>query len=245
MPQSISIDNPLDSNKRYLRTDLKKTLIENLLYNERRQKDSIKIFEISDVYTSDKKISQELRLGVIASGRQGHDHNSFQRKIDQKYLTNLLKDVFDIKKINIQEISRDKLDTKINNKIFYFETILEKSLLNKDSFQFYGNEKIQFKKYKKISEFPSSSRDFSFSISKLSKYKDVMDHLLNLNHQYLKDSFIFDFYKNEKLNEIKIGIRLIFQSNDKTLSEKEIQAFSNTLLDPIIKLDGVSIPGMT
>ena len=72
-----------------------------------------------------------------------------------------------------------------------------------------------------------------------------MDHLLNLNHQYLKDSFIFDFYKNEKLNEIKIGIRLIFQSNDKTLSEKEIQAFSNTLLDPIIKLDGVSIPGMT
>ena len=98
MPQSISIDNPLDSNKRYLRTDLKKTLIENLLYNERRQKDSIKIFEISDVYTSDKKISQELRLGVIASGRQGHDHNSFQRKIDQEYLTNLLKDVFDIRK---------------------------------------------------------------------------------------------------------------------------------------------------
>ena len=245
VPQSISIDNPLDSNKRYLRTDLKKTLIENLLYNERRQKDSIKIFEISDVYTSDKKISQELRLGVIASGRQGHDHNSFQRKIDKKYLTNLLKDAFDIKKINFQEISRDKLDTKINNKIFYFETILEKSLLNKDSFQFYGNDKIQFKKYKKISEFPSSSRDFSFSISKLSKYKDVMDHLLNLNHQYLKDSFIFDFYKNEKLNEIKIGIRLIFQSNDKTLSEKEIQAFSNTLLDPIIKLDGVSIPGMT
>tara|TARA_B100000242_G_scaffold294395_1_gene277164 strand:- start:5507 stop:7429 length:1923 start_codon:yes stop_codon:yes gene_type:complete len=245
LPQSISIDNPLDSNKKYLRLDLKKSLIDNLLYNERRQKDSIKIFEISDVYSSNEKISQKLKLGVIASGRQGHNHNSFQRKIDQDYLKNQLKDAFDTKKLDIQEISRAGLDTKVNNKIFYFETILEESVINKGYCEPNAKEEIHFNKYKKISEFPSSTRDFSFSISRLSKYDDVIEHLLNLNHEYLKDSFIFDFYKNEKLGEVKLGIRLIFQSNDRTLSEKEIQTFSNILLEPIIKLDGVSIPGMT
>ena len=35
---SIKVDNPIDSNKNCIRTSLKKSLIENLLYNERRQR---------------------------------------------------------------------------------------------------------------------------------------------------------------------------------------------------------------
>ena len=35
---SITVDNPLDSNKKYLRNDLKTSLVDNLLYNERRQR---------------------------------------------------------------------------------------------------------------------------------------------------------------------------------------------------------------
>ena len=48
--ESIKVDNPLDSTKRFLRTDMKESLITNLIYNERRQKDSIKLFEISNIY---------------------------------------------------------------------------------------------------------------------------------------------------------------------------------------------------
>ena len=65
-----------------------------------------------------------------------------------------------------------------------------------------------------------------------------------MNHGNLKESFIFDFYKNEKLNEIKLGIRMIFQSNEKTLSDQEIQESALKILEPILELDGVSIPGM-
>ena len=35
---SISIDNPLDKTRMFLRTDISQSLLENLLYNERRQK---------------------------------------------------------------------------------------------------------------------------------------------------------------------------------------------------------------
>ena len=47
---AITVDNPLDSNKRFFRTNLKASLVENFIYNQRRQKESIKLFEISDIY---------------------------------------------------------------------------------------------------------------------------------------------------------------------------------------------------
>jgi phenylalanyl-tRNA synthetase beta chain len=50
--EAIEVDNPLDSNRAFLRTNLTDSLVENLLFNERRQKDSVKLFEISDIYSS-------------------------------------------------------------------------------------------------------------------------------------------------------------------------------------------------
>ena len=105
-------------------------------------------------------------------------------------------------------------------------------------------EPFNFIKYKSVSEYPSSTRDFSFSIKDFTKYDEVIDHLLNLNDVNLKDSFIFDIYEI-KLNEIKVGVRLIFQSNTDTLSDDEIQNSINKLLMPIIDLKGISIPGLS
>ena len=43
-----------------MRTSLRESLINNLLYNERRQKDSVKFFEISDVYcVNDKNLVRQ------------------------------------------------------------------------------------------------------------------------------------------------------------------------------------------
>ena len=35
---ALKVDNPLDQNKSYLRTSLKKSLLENLVFNENRQR---------------------------------------------------------------------------------------------------------------------------------------------------------------------------------------------------------------
>ena len=47
---SIQVDNPLDANRGFLRTSLLDSLVDNVIYNEKRQNDSIKIFEISDIF---------------------------------------------------------------------------------------------------------------------------------------------------------------------------------------------------
>ena len=69
---AILIDNPLDATRKFLRTNISQSLTENLIYNERRQKDSIKLFEVSDIYTfEENKIINTKKLSVIASGRVG------------------------------------------------------------------------------------------------------------------------------------------------------------------------------
>ena len=242
--KSISIDNPLDSNRNYLRTSLRDSLLENLLYNERRQKDSIKFFEISDLYTKNNQINQEKKLGIIISGRRGHNYLDFSKKLDNVYLSGLLNQDSKNQAFVIEEISRKELKTKKKDRIFYFEISIDK--IPKNLFEELEStmDKINFIKYQSVSEFPSSSRDFSFSIKDLEKYDAVINYLSDLNDENLKDAFIFDFYENKKLNEIKVGVRLIFQSNFNTLSEEDIQKSVNKLLQPIIDIEGISIPGI-
>ena len=242
--ESILIKNPLDSNRKYMRTSLKDSLIQNLLYNERRQKDSIKIFEISDVYSNNSSIRIEKKLGLIVSGRRGNDFNNFSKTLDYKYLDKILNQRQETSPFEIVEIPRAKLYSKRKEKIFYTEITINKI---PDTF-FEGTkllrDPINFIKYSPISEFPSSTRDFSFSIRKPDKYYELVNLVEDLNHKNLKDSFIFDYFINHKSGEIKVGVRLIFQSSLKTLSDAEIQNAVDKILKPIIELDDVVIPGL-
>jgi phenylalanyl-tRNA synthetase beta subunit len=222
---------------------LKDSLVENLLYNERRQKDSIKLFEISNLYSKNKHIHQEKKLGIIISGRKGHNYKDFSMKLDNTYLNNLLNKNTNNFNFIIEEISRSNLKTKKKEKIYYTEISIDNipNYLFEDSKPSFGQ--INFIKHRSVSEFPSSTRDFSFLIKNIKKYDVVINHFSDLNDKHLKDAYIFDFYKNKKLNEIKVGIRFIFQSNLKTLSEEDIQKSVNRLLKPVIDLEGISIPG--
>jgi len=144
----------------------------------------------------------------------------------------------------IEEISRTELKSKKKDKIFYTEISVDKIPENIFNDIESSLKPINFIKYQPVSEFPSSSKDFSFSIKDFNKYDSVIDHLSKLNDKYLKDAYIFDFYENKKHNEIKVGVRLIFQSNLNTLSEEDIQKSVNKLLQPIIDIEGISIPGI-
>ena len=242
--KSISIDNPLDSNRNHLRTSLKDSLLDNLLYNERRQKDSIKFFEVSDLYLKDDEIRQEKKLGIIMSGRRGQNYLDFSKKLDDAYLSELLNKDSESIVFKIEEISRAGLKSKKKDKIFYTEISVDQipeKIFNDEESSF---KPINFIKYQSVSEFPSSTKDFSFSIKDLNKYDTVIDHLSKLNDKYLKDAYIFDFYENKKFSEIKVGVRFIFQSSSATLSEEDVHKSVNKLLKPIVDLEGVSVPGM-
>ena len=240
---SIKVDNPLDSNRKYLRTNLTESLLENLIYNEKRQKDSIKFFEISDIYTLSNSFISEKRLAIIISGRRGHNYVDFSQKLDEKYLCNIFQEIgLNISK-HILNIDRRKLNSKVKTPIFAIELKIDDLYPNLNGYIDLKEPSTDFIKYKPISEFPSSYRDLSFAVKDPTKINDVMDVLSNINIKIIKNSYMFDFYENKKINESKIGYRFIFQSHNRTLTDMEINYEISKIKDTVLSIESVSLPG--
>ena len=238
---SIKIDNPLDSNRSFFRTTLKNSLIDNLLYNEKRQKESIKLFEISDIYSidSDGEIVVNKYLGIIVSGRVGNNYKEFSQKLDSKYLTELLQ----IDQNQVYEISREELDTKIKNKIYV--ALLEFNNLPKNLTNIENQklDNIKFNQYIPISDFPSSTRDLSFVLSDESKINKIEDIIFSFRSINLKNAFVFDFYNDRKNDQIKIGFRFIFNSKIKTLTVDDVDKEIDDIVRLCMEIGGVEVPG--
>ena len=242
--ESIVVDNPLDTNSKFLRLDLKNSLINNLLYNERRQKETIKLFEIADVYSGKTTLAKKI-LGIIASGRIGQNYLDFSKKINGEYLESVVKNfVVKNQKLSVEEIPRSSLNSKLKNPIMYIEIEIDSAFAIDYAVDETKLFNINNKKYMPISDFPFSKRDLSFSVKNFSNSKILENLLLNFKHDLLKETFVFDFYKNENLGEIKIGFRFIFQSNDRTITDEEVSEVINDIINESLKISSVSIPGL-
>ena len=242
---SISVDNPLDSNKKYLRSNLTESLLENLLFNERRQKDSIKLFEISDIYTvKDGKINVTRKLAIIASGRAGHNYKDFSKKISQKYLTSIFKEILPGENFEFKVLNRESLNTKVKNEIVYCEVDMANFSSDVLCYKEISKPPESFKEYTPISDLPNSIRDLSFSIKDFTELNKLKDYILEFKHELLKEVYIFDYFNNEKNAEIKIGFRFVFQSIDSTITETQVNDIINVIIAHVENIDGITIPGL-
>ena len=240
----IVVDNPLDSNRKYIRTNLKDSLLENLTFNEKRQKDSIKLFEISDIYLSDGngQIEKKKMLGIIASGRIGYNRRDFSKKINKNFIQNIFCH-FDEKLVDeILKIDRNNVDSKSKDEIFYLEIELSRLAPYFKDYEL-SNETNKFVKYSDISEFPSSTRDLSVLIGQIEDIEKVSKIIDDHNASILVDRFLFDFYENKEKNQIKVAYRLIFQSKENTLGDKDVDKEMNKMVLKIIEIKNASVPG--
>mgnify|MGYP001257275121 CR=1 FL=1 len=242
---SICVDNPLDSNKKFLRSNLTQSLLENLLFNERRQKDSIKLFEISDIYNiKDNKINVSRKLAVIASGRAGHNYRDFSKKISKKYLDSLFRESLPSENFEFKELSRESLNTKVKNEIISCEVDIANFSTDVLSYSEISKPPESFIEYSPISDLPNSIRDLSFSIKDFTELDKFKEYILKFKHDLLKEVYIFDYFNNEKNAEIKIGFRFVFQSSNSTITETQVNDIINVIIEHINKIDGISIPGL-
>jgi phenylalanyl-tRNA synthetase beta subunit len=101
-----------------------------------------------------------------------------------------------------------------------------------------------FVEYTPISDLPISIRDLSFSVRDFTKLDKLKEYILEFKHELLKEVFIFDYFKNDKDAEIKIGFRFVFQSADTTITEMQVNNIINVIIDHIEDIDGITIPGL-
>ena len=201
--EAIKVDNPLDSNREYLRTNITNSLVDNLLFNERRQKDSIKLFEISDLYTAKNGIHKKRRLSLIASGKVGLNYEDFSKKINTKYLSNLFQEILPNEVFDFKILSRDALDTKLNTEIISLEVDVDRFSNDILDYSEISKPPQDFTVYNPISDLPSSFKDISYSITDYTKAEELQNLLLNYQSEIIKNIYIFDYFNNEKRQEIK------------------------------------------
>jgi len=240
---SLKLDNPLDSNKPFLRTSIANSLIRNLEYNERRQKDSIKLFEISNLYESENDLIEKRKLGIIMTGRIGQNYEYFNKFIDLQYFKKALSEISEDFN-DIKEIPRSIINSKNNTKIFFAEIDLCNLSINQDIESLKSFIKFNNIVYTEISEYPSTKRDLSFLIKDNSKKKVLLLMLESFNNKLLKEKFMFDLYKDPKSGNIKVGYRFIFQSDLKTLTDEEVDKVINAIVESTLEIDGIEIPGL-
>ena len=212
----------------------------------RRQKSSIKLFEISDIYSKNSNGEIEFKkvIGLIASGRVADNYKDFSRKVDKLFVNSVFKDLrVDLSKY-LSTIDRQLLDTKRKQAIVFLEIPIEKfdGIVNDEDIE-QSEENADFFRYQEISDYPSSARDFSFMVSNLDTIDKISKKIFDFDSKILKDAFLFDLYENAAKHQVKAAFRFIFQDFSKTLTDDEINQELEPLLSEILKLKNVSIPG--
>ena len=254
---AISVDNPLDKQRSKMRVCITKSLKENVVFNQNRQKDSIKFFEFSDIYTKD---GNENKLAVIVSGRTNKNFKEFNAQLDYSYLKGLINTIFfeilgkelnfeldqsknydlyetvycdDVQIGRIGKLSKEFVGSKTKTPVFSFEIVL-------------NNLQLPAKKQSKISDFPASYRDLSFSLDSHENLEDL-SAMIKKHKKYselMTDCFVFDLFENKKQNILKVGYRFKFQAIDKNITDEEIEAVMNPLIEESLEISGVSIEGI-
>ncbi len=234
----VEIENPIAIDKKYLRANLLDGLKDNA---ERNLKyfDEIRIFETGKIFTRPLKglVEEKNSLaGLISSKNQKTKMGEF---LEIKGTLEMLFSKLGISDFWFDDLPENKniradrplklAEIKIGNDSIGF--------IDKNAFEIdleklvrLANEEIE---YRPVSKYPAVIRDIAVLVSLKTRVMEVLDIIENTAGKLLIDTDLFDIYEGEELEggRKNLAFHLIFQSPEKTLSDKEI----NSLMDKIIR----------
>jgi len=119
-------------------------------------------------------------------------------------------------------------DLDIDTPIFAFEIFLDK-ISSKI------RNKLRVRPGFTISNFMPVSRDFAFIVDKDTKAEEILNVIKRIKNTMIEDIKIFDIYsgKNIPKNKKSIGVNVIIQPYEKTLTDLEIEEISRMIISEI------------
>ncbi len=227
----VEIQNPIAEDKKYLRASLLPGLIDNVGQNFKNFSE-VKIFEIGKVFKKSKAGIEEKNMlaGIIA-------YKNAKTKAEEFYeLKGILEVLFSGMGIDDYWFSghpEKTAEIKIGEKSV--GTIEENAFeIDLDELIPLADEELEFRP---VSKYPAVMRDIALFVPPETRVIEVLDIIENAAGPLLIDTDLFDIFEGEEVgdNRKSFAFHLIFQSSEKTLSDKEV----NALMDKIIKaLDG-------
>ena len=252
------IKNPLTEDHKYVRTNLLPSLINCANYNLNHQNNNFGIYEISHIDSMQKN---EIHLGVVLVGKKykqdkiiGESYSYY----DAKGIVDTILDMFNISSTRVKYTrfetdefhpNRSALVLLDNKPLCVMGDIYPTKKEIKDSMILLEmNLSVLFTtkskniKFEPISAYPQSSRDYAFIIDDSINYIDIKNEVKKCS-SLIKEVSVFDIYKGKNLaqNEKSIALTVVFESNDHTLKDNEIDEVHNKIVETLNKKFNVSL----
>ena len=246
------IKNPLTEDHKYVRTNLLPSLINCANYNLNHQNNNFGIYEISHIDSIQKN---EIHLGVVLVGKKykqdkiiGESYSYY----DAKGIVDTILDMFNISSTRVKYTrfetdefhpNRSALVLLDNKPLCVMGDIYPTKKEIKDSMILLEmNLSVLFAtkskniKFEPISAYPQSSRDYAFIIDDSINYIDIKNEVKKCS-SLIKEVSVFDIYKGKNLaqNEKSIALTVVFESNDHTLKDNEIDEVHNKIVETLNK----------
>ncbi len=271
--KNIEIVNPISSDLNVLRNSILSNLIMYINKNLDRGFKDLSFFEIGPVFYGSNPGEQKTVIGGLRSGKVSRsswlekERNVDIFDIKKDVIQTLAESGYENLKISIDEKTPSYYHPGKSGRIFFNKekekvvayfgeihpNILKKIDIKTEAligFEiFIDNLKEQKKSLKdqkikyEISDYQKSERDFAFVIDKNFKSQELIDVILDVDQELIKNVNIFDIYEGENIPKEKksIALNVTIQSMTKTLKEEDLEKINNLIIDTVENKTGAKI----
>ncbi|MBS1590915.1 MAG: phenylalanine--tRNA ligase subunit beta [Bacteroidetes bacterium] len=251
---TVKMINNLSEELNVMRPSILETGLETIAYNINRKNSNLKFFEFGKTYSTTiaGKYAEKEHLALYLTGNNHEDEWKEKSSLTDLYTAkgiaaailqlNGIADIQFVQQENIlqitngkkelgylKEVSRNQLNNfGIKQNVFFIDIDFE-TLLNTVS-----KQKIV---YKEVAKFPAVERDLAIVIDKAVTYNAVQLIIKKQKLNKLQNTRLFDIFESDKLgtNKKSMAINFTFLDEEKTLTDKEIDAMMNKLIDSFTK----------
>lgn len=257
--EPIKLLSPLTEDRSTLRCSIISSLYKIYEYNVAHYNKDVSIFEIGKAfYKKEEEYKEENKIACLMSGDYYYGINN-TKQVDFYVIKGIVEELLDflgyngrysfIVKDNMPKelhpgqsamisVNNDivgvigKIHPKVTDEsIYVMEISLDKLLAKKTGKM----------KYKEISKYPSVKKDIAIVVDKNVTASEIAMQIKRAAGSLLINSEVFDLYTGKGIEEGKksLAYSLTFGSNDKTLTDEEINAILNKIIEKLSKIGEV------
>lgn len=256
---AVELASPMSEDRKYVRNSILPSLLATLAYNQNRNQKEVALFEISNVYAVDQV---EERFAVAVSGSlQKNRWMKLDIKADfytMKGIAEKLLASFGFEGNRVM-IKGNTLDTVhfhpyrsalvyVGKELFGIfgqihpqwakkMDVADDTIIMEANCEVILNNKASKVKYEAMSKYPAVTRDLALVVARDLNVSKIVDSIKKCSRTIIRNVEVFDVYTGEHVdvNSKSIALTVTFQSNEKTLTDAEINEVFNKILETLEK----------
>ena len=251
--QLVEIQNPANSDFKYLRPELNSGLLKNVK-NNFRFAGEIKLFEIGNVFSSPAEPKENLRLAGVSAVKRDEETINGAKFFEMKGVLNALFENLGVVDCRYVSTTADKwwhpgrvariehgggalgIIGEVSPAALASLGIVGRVAMFNIDFERLATIVNEEREFSQISKYPAVVRDISILVDKDIRMSEVLGVIHNSGAEFIEDINLFDYYEGKELsgNKKNLAFHIVFQA-ERTLTDEEIRREEEKIKNALIK----------